>query len=66
LLVVLSGAFDAAFRQLKSFMEKQHGQVKTHPEQENVAVVTHLNAGKATVLSKPTRVVSCIFIVTAC
>jgi len=33
--VVLSGAFDAALRQLQKLMAKQHGQVKSHPEQEN-------------------------------
>ena len=42
--VVLSAAFDAAFRQLKKQMDKQQGQVKTHPKQENVAYVTRLNA----------------------
>jgi cold shock CspA family protein len=42
--VVLSGAFDAASRQLKKLVEKQQGQVKTHPEQENVAFVVYLNA----------------------
>ncbi len=41
--VVVSGAFDAAFRQLKKMMEKQQGQVKAHPQQENVAYVSHLN-----------------------
>jgi len=41
--VVLSGAFDAAFRQLKKLVAKQQGQVKSHPQQENVALVTRLN-----------------------
>lgn len=41
--VVLSGAFDAAFRQLQKLMAKQHGQVKSHPEQENEAFVIRLN-----------------------
>jgi cold shock CspA family protein/ribosome-associated translation inhibitor RaiA len=42
LSVVLSAAFEAAFRQLKKLVEKQKGQVKTHPEQENVAFVVRL------------------------
>jgi cold shock CspA family protein len=43
---VLSQAFDAAFRQLKKLVEKQLGQVKSHPEQEKAAVVIRLNAGE--------------------
>jgi cold shock CspA family protein/ribosome-associated translation inhibitor RaiA len=40
--VVISEAFDAAFRQLKKLMEKQQGQVKVHPEQERIAFVAQL------------------------
>ena len=42
--VVLSGAFDAAFRQLRRLVEKQHGQVKIHPQQAKEAFVFRLNA----------------------
>lgn len=42
--VVLAGAFDAAFRQLKKLVEKQQGQVKTHAQQDNTAFVIRLNA----------------------
>lgn len=44
--VVLSSAFDAAFRQLKKLVDKQLGQVKAHPEQEKTAFVIRLNADK--------------------
>jgi len=44
--VILSGAFDAAFRQLKKLVEKQQGQVKFHPEQENEAFVSRLDVAR--------------------
>lgn len=44
--VVLTGAFDAAFRQLKKLVDKQQGQVKTPAQQDNAAVVIRLNAGE--------------------
>lgn len=40
--VVITDAFEAAFRQLKKLMDKQQGQVKTHPEQEKIAFVYRL------------------------
>ncbi|MBD3246150.1 MAG: HPF/RaiA family ribosome-associated protein [Candidatus Omnitrophica bacterium] len=39
LLAVLHDAFDAVRRQLQELVEKQHGRVKTHPEQEVNALV---------------------------
>lgn len=43
---VLSGAFDAARHQLKKLVEKQQGQVKTHPQQEKEAFVIRLHTEK--------------------
>jgi cold shock CspA family protein len=40
--MVVRDAFQAAERQLKELVEKQRGQVKTHPEQERVALVDKL------------------------
>jgi cold shock CspA family protein/ribosome-associated translation inhibitor RaiA len=40
--VVISDAFDTAFRRLKKQMAKQQGQVKMHPEQEKIAFVVRL------------------------
>jgi len=38
--VDLTGAFDAALRQLKKLVEKQQDQVKTHPQQDNVTFLS--------------------------
>jgi cold shock CspA family protein len=40
--MLVRDAFQAAERQLKELVEKQRGQVKTHPEQERVALVDKL------------------------
>jgi len=40
--VVISETFDTAFRRLKKLMQKQQGQVKTHPQQEKIAFVVRL------------------------
>jgi cold shock CspA family protein/ribosome-associated translation inhibitor RaiA len=40
--VVITEAFDAVSRQLKELVEKQQGRVKTHPEQERIALVVRL------------------------
>jgi cold shock CspA family protein/ribosome-associated translation inhibitor RaiA len=40
--VVISDAFDAAFRRLKKLKEKQQGRIKTHPQQERIAFVARL------------------------
>jgi len=39
---VVRAAFDAAERQLKELVERQRGQVKSHPQQERVAFVDKL------------------------
>ena len=39
---VVRDAFNAAERQLKELMEKQRGEVKSHPEQERMALVDKL------------------------
>lgn len=40
LAVVINRTFDAAERRLKKLMEKQRGEVKKHPAQETVGIVT--------------------------
>jgi cold shock CspA family protein/ribosome-associated translation inhibitor RaiA len=42
LAAVVRAAFDVAERRLKDLMERQRGEVKTHPEQERVALVDKL------------------------
>jgi ribosome-associated translation inhibitor RaiA len=42
LSTVVRTAFDAAERRLKELMERQRGKVKSHPEQERVAMVDKL------------------------
>jgi cold shock CspA family protein/ribosome-associated translation inhibitor RaiA len=39
---VITEAFDAVARRLKKLVEKQQGQVKTHPQQEKIAFVVRL------------------------
>jgi cold shock CspA family protein len=39
---IIRKAFEAARRQLKTLVEKQRGEVKTHPAQETVGIVTKL------------------------
>jgi cold shock CspA family protein len=39
---IVRAAFDAAERQLKELVEKQRGEVKSHPEQERMALVDKL------------------------
>jgi cold shock CspA family protein len=46
LTAVVSSAFDAAYRQLRKLMDKQKGQVKSHPRQEVQALVVQLKADK--------------------
>ena len=41
--VVVRDAFDAMNRQLREIVEKQRDEVKSHPEQEAVAIVSELN-----------------------
>ncbi|MGD8293228.1 MAG: hypothetical protein PVI13_02145 [Desulfobacterales bacterium] len=36
LSAVVAGAFDAAYRHLRKLMDKQQGQVKAHPRQEDL------------------------------
>jgi len=42
LLAVLNEAFDAAGRQIKKLVQRQRGEIKSHPEQERVALVTKI------------------------
>lgn len=39
---VLRDAFNAALRQLKELVQRQHGEVKTHPEQQTAAFVAKI------------------------
>lgn len=63
---VVRVAFEAAERQLKELVERQRGEVKTHPEQERMAFVDKLFPEENTALSKPRKGGCSIFIATAC
>ena len=39
---VVNEAFDAAARQIKKLVQRQRGEIKSHPEQERVALVTKI------------------------
>jgi ribosome-associated translation inhibitor RaiA len=63
---VLRNAFGAVRRQLTKLVEKQHGDIKTHPAQEIGGLVFDCFVNKDTGLSRVRTTRKSIFIKTAC
>jgi ribosome-associated translation inhibitor RaiA len=63
---VLRNAFGAMRRQLTKLVEKQHGDIKTHPAQQVGGLVVRLFRNKDTGLSRVRTARKSIFIKTAC